>query len=415
MLTDPLIRTAKPKAAPYKLPREDGLFVLVNPNGAKWWRLAYKFEGREKSLSLGTYPEVPLKLARERRDEARRKLATGIDPSAHRQAEKARVEFERQNTFQAVADEWLMHQAGSMAAGTHNKARWMLQSFAYPFLGPKPMSAIRPRDVLEAVRAVEQRDKLETAHRLKARISQVFRYAIALDDGRATSDPCRDLRGALKPKRPTKHFAALTEPKAVAELLRAIDGYTGTPEVLAALKLAPLLFVRPGELRAAQWSQFELDSPSPSWRYFVSKTKANHIVPLCAQAVAVLRELHPLTGHGLSAKPDAPRYVFPNARTRARPMSENAITAALRSLGYSGDQMTGHGFRATARTLLSELGWKPDAIERQLAHKASGPLGAAYDRAQYLEERRRMMQAWADYLDGLKRGSVVHGAFGRAA
>ncbi|MGQ0501431.1 MAG: tyrosine-type recombinase/integrase [Panacagrimonas sp.] len=412
-LNDTLIRNAKPKATPYKLPREDGLFILVNPNGAKWWRFAYVFEGREKMLSLGTYPEVSLRLARERRHEGRTLLATGCDPSAHRQAVKARKALEAECTFRAVAVEWLAMRADSMSAGTHGKARWMLESFAYPFIGAKPLAAIQPPDVLAAIRAIEARDKLETAHRMKARISEVFRYAIAT--GRATSDPCRDLRGALKPKKPTKHFAALTEPKAVAELLRAIDGYTGTPEVLAALKLAPILFVRPGELRAAQWSQFELDGPAPSWRYFVSKTKANHIVPLCAQAVAVLRELHRLTGGGMPAKPDAPRYLFPNARTRARPMSENAITAALRGLGYSGDQMTGHGFRATARSLLSELGWKPDAIERQLAHKASGPLGAAYDRAQYLDERRKMMQAWADYLDGLKRGSVVHGAFARAA
>lgn len=412
-LSDVLVRNAKPQSKPYKLPRDGGLFVLVNPDGAKWWRFAYVFEGREKSISFGLYPDVTVKLARQRRDEARRQLAEGTDPSAARQVAKARREFESANTFRTTAEEWLALKLDAMASGTHNKARWMLETFVYPELGSKPLSSITPPDVLAVIRSIEARGILETAHRTKARISEVFRYAIAI--GRATSDPCRDLRGALKPKPATRHFAALTEPKDVAQLLRAIDGYTGTPEVHAALKLAPLLFVRPGELRAAQWPQFDLDGPSPTWRYFVSKTKANHIVPLCTQAVAVLRELHPLTGHGMPGKPDAPHHVFPNARTRSRPMSENAITAALRSLGYTGEQMTGHGFRATARTLLSELGWKPDAIERQLAHKASGPLGAAYDRAQYLDERRRMMQAWADYLDGLKRGSVVHGAFGRAA
>jgi integrase len=282
-----------------------------------------------------------------------------------------------------------------------------------PALGDKPLTSIQPPDVLDALRAIERSGRLETLHRVKARISEVFRYAIAT--GRAVSDPTRDLRGALKPKRPTRHFAALTEPQQVGDLLRAIDGYTGTPEVRAALKLAPLLFVRPGELRAAQWSQFELDSDAPTWRYFVSKTKVHHIVPLSAQAVAILRELQPLTGAGLELKPDAPRYVFPGARSRLRPMSENAVTAALRSLGYTGEQMTGHGFRATARTLLAEMGWMPDIIERQLAHKPAGPLGAAYDRATFLVERRKLMQAWADYLDGLRRGAVIHGRFGKAA
>lgn len=411
-LTDTCIRNAKPKARPYKLAREFGLFVLVNPNGAKHWRLAYHFEGKEKLLSLGAYPEVSLRLARDRREAARKLLARGVDPSAERQADKARRELEAATTFKATAQQWLEMKADTMAAGTHNKARWMLE-FAYPHIGAKPLVEIQPPDVLQALRAIERTGKLETMHRVKARISEVFRFAIAT--GRAVSDPCRDLRGALKPKRPTRHFAALIEPAAVADLLRAIDGYSGTPEVRAALKLSPLLFVRPGELRHAQWSQFDLDGTAPSWRYHVSKTRADHIVPLSAQAVVILRELQPLTGRGLSAKPDAPRYVFPNARTRARPMSENAVNAALRGLGYTGEQMTAHGFRATARTLLSELGWKPDAIERQLAHKASGPLGAAYDRAQYLQERRQMMQAWADYLDGLKRGTVVQGAFGRAA
>lgn len=411
-LTDTQLRNAKPRPKPYKLPRELGLFLLVNPNGGKHWRFAYQFEGREKLLSFGAYPDVPLVLARERRDAARKLLAAGTDPSTARQADKARRELEATNTFRTTARQWLEMRADTMAAGTHNKARWMLE-FAYPFIGDKPMGEIQPPDVLQALRAIERTGKLETMHRVKARISEVFRYAIAT--GRAISDPCRDLRGAIKAKRPTRHFAALIEPAAVADLLRAIDGYHGTPEVCAALKLSPLLFVRPGELRHAQWPQFELDGPAPAWRYHVSKTRADHIVPLPAQAVAILRELQPLTGQGLPARPDTPRYVFPGARTRARPMSENAVNAALRGLGYTGNQMTAHGFRATARTLLSELGWKPDAIERQLAHKASGPLGAAYDRAQYLQERRQMMQAWADYLDGLKRGTVVHGAFGRAA
>lgn len=398
-LSDTQLRNAKPAAKPYKLPREDGLFLLVNPNGSKWWRFTYRFNGREKLLSVGTYPDVPLSLARRRRDEARRMVAAGIDPSAQRQRETAKREQEAQTTFRVLANEWLAMKSGSLSESTHNKARWMLD-LVMPALGAKPLCSMQPPDVLAALREIEQTGRLETMHRTKARISEVFRYAIAT--GRAISDPTRDLRGALKAKRPTRHFAALTDPKQVSELLNAIHGYTGTPEVRAALKLAPLLFARPGELRAAQWSQFDLDSDSPTWRYYVSKTKVHHIVPLSVQAVAILRELRPLTDAGLEFKPDAPRYVFPGARSRLRPMSENAITAALRALGFAGDQMTGHGFRAMARTLLAEQGWMPDVIERQLAHKPSGPLGAAYDRALFLAERRKLMQAWADYLDVLR-------------
>ncbi len=398
-LNDTLIRNAKPKAKPYKLPREQGLFVLVNPAGAKHWRFAYVFQGKEKLLSLGAYPAVSLKQARARREDACRLLAQGTDPSVERQAQRTRQQVEAANTFQTIADEWLRMKAGTLSDGTHNKARWML-AFAYLRLGSMPLTAIQPPDVLAVLREIEASGKLETMHRVKARISEVFRYAIAT--GRATSDPCRDLRGALKPKRPTRHFAAITEPAQLADLLRALDGYSGTPEVTAALRLAPLLFARPGELRSAQWPEFDLNGAAPTWRYFVSKTKAHHMVPLSSQAVTILRELHPITGHSLEQKPGAPHYLFPNARSRLRPMSENAVTAALRTLGYGGDQMTGHGFRATARTLLAELGWNPDAIERQLAHKPAGPLGAAYDRALFLQERRRMMQAWADYLDTLK-------------
>ncbi|MFA5938668.1 MAG: integrase arm-type DNA-binding domain-containing protein [Sinimarinibacterium sp.] len=415
-LNDTLIRSARPKAKPYKLPRERGLFLLVNPNGAKLWRLSYTFAGREKLLSLGAYPDVPLrghtdietgqfiKGARDLRDDARKLLAAGIDPSAQRQAENARQHEAALNTFKAVATQWLAMRVGVLSPGTLNKARWMLET-VYPYIGDMPLADMQPPHILQALRQIENSGRLETMHRVKARISEVFRFAIAT--GRATSDPTRDLRGALKPKPATKHHAALTDPKAFGQLLRAIDGYTGTPEVCTALKLAPLLFVRPGELRAAQWPQFDLDSDTPAWRYFVTKTRADHIVPLSAQAVFLLRELRPLTDVASPRKPDAPRYVFPSARTRERPMSENTVTAALRALGYSGEQMTGHGFRATARTLLAERGWNPDAIERQLAHKASGPLGAAYDRAQFLQDRRRMMQSWADYLDGLKRGTVV--------
>ena len=407
------IQAAKAGAKPYKLADGGGLFLLVNPNGSKLWRLKYRYTGKEKLLAIGSYPDVPLIDAREARDKARKFLAAGVDPGQHKRSEKARARTAATNSFEAVAREWLAMKADEMAPVTHNKARWVLESFAFPHIGSRPLSEIEPPDVLAALRKVEADGKLETLHRLKGRISEVFRFAIA--DGRATSDPTRDLRGAIKPKRPVKHHASLTDPKAVGDLLRAMDGYSGTAETCAALKLAPLLFVRPGELRTAEWPQFELDGPAPAWRFFVNKTKTHHIVPLSAQAVEILANLKPLTGNGAAGRPGAPCYVFPSVRTRARPMSENTVNYALRGLGYTGEQITGHGFRAMARTLLAEMGWKPDAIERQLAHKASGPLGAAYDRAQFLDERRKMMQAWADYLDGLKRGNIVAGNFGRAA
>lgn len=400
-LKDKTVRNAMGKPKPYKLADGGGLFVLVNPNGSKWWRLKYRVDGREKLLSFGVYPTVSLLAARQQRDQAKERIAKGEDPSAVRQAERVQREVEAANTFQAVAGEWLEREAGGIAAVTLDKAKWMLEAFAYPKLGKRPLASIQPKDVLAVMRVLEADGKIETMHRLKARISEIFRYAIST--GRVETDPTRDLRGALKSK-VTRHHAALTDPKDVAELLRAIEGYRGTAEATVALRLAPMLFVRPGELRAAQWPQFELDGPAPAWRYRVSKTKTDHIVPLPVQAVEILRQLQRLTDRPSDARPDLPRFVFPGARTRGRPMSENTINAALRRLGYTREQMTGHGFRAMARTLLAEMGWKPDAIERQLAHKPSGPLGAAYDRAQYLDERRLMMQAWADYLEQLRRG-----------
>lgn len=401
-LKDVAVRRAASKSKPYKLADGGGLFLLVNPSGSKWWRLKYRIDGREKLLSLGVYPEVSLLDARERRDAARKLLAAGADPSLERKADRLQRETAAANTFRAIAAEWLELKADELAPGTHGKARWMLETFAYPKLGARPLVSIEPPDVLAVLLELQKDDKLETMHRVKARISEVFRFAISTR--RASTDPTRDLRGAVKAKKSTKHHAALTDPKAIGELMRAIYGYNGSPESYAALRLAPMLFVRPGELRSAEWPQFELDSPAPAWRYLVSKTKTQHIVPLPTQAVEILRELRPLTDSTSDAREDLPRFVFPSVRTRARPMSENTVNAALRRLGYTGDQMTGHGFRAMARTLLAEMGWKPDAIERQLAHKASGPLGAAYDRAQYLDERRKMMQSWADYLDQLRRG-----------
>lgn len=404
MYSDASVKNAKPRASTYKLPREQGLFLVITPRGTKLWRFAYTFEGREGLLSLGQYPDTPLKLARERRDEARRQVAAGVNPSAARKETKARKKSEAVNTFRATALEWLAHKESTRTEATTKKLRWLLDDFLLPGLGNKPLAQIQPRDILAVLRPIGARGRLETMHRAKSCASEVFRFAIRHD--RATSDPCRDLVGVLDSKRPVKHHAALTDPREVAELVRAVDGYTGTPEVLAALKLGMLLFVRPGELRRAQWPEFDIESDAPAWRFLATKTKTHHVVPLSAQAVEILRSLRLLTDCPSTVRSDLPRYVFPSVRSRSRPMSENTLNAALRRLGYTHDQQTSHGFRAMARTLLAELGWPPAAIEIQLAHKPSGPLGAAYDRAKYLDERRRMMTAWADYLDRLRAGET---------
>lgn len=389
-LSEQKLRNAKPEQKPYKLFDERGLFVIVRPDGAKWWRLKYRLGGVEKGLSLGIYPDTSLKLAREKRDEARKLIAAGVDPSAKRQAERVSLA----DTFEAIAREWLAKQP--FTAKTLAKAEWTFNDLIFPYLGSRPIATITAPDVLAVVRRLEFRGKLETAHRTKQRIGQVLRYAIAT--GRAERDVTADLRGALAPVVVTNH-AAVTEPAKIGELLRAIDGYRGQPATEAALKLAPLVFVRPGELRAAAWSEFDLDAAE--WRIPASrmKMKEAHIVPLSAQAIAILRDLQPVTG------PDG--YVFPGLRDPNRPMSENAITAALRRMGYTGDEMTWHGFRSLASTALNEQGFAPDVIELQLAHKERNKVRAAYNRAQRLAERRQMMQAWANYLDGLKAGGNV--------
>jgi integrase len=294
---------------------------------------------------------------------------------------------------------------GKRVATTNETIRTRVEADLLPWLGNRPIADIKAPELLATLRRVEARGSLIVAKRLRQVAGQVFRYAVAT--GRAERDPSGDLRGALKSPGAERHHAAFTNPADVAELLRTIDGYSGSPITRAALQLSPLLFVRPGELRAAEWPEFDLHAAE--WRIPAHKMKMRlpHIVPLSKQAVAILRDLQPLTGGAIAGKADAPRFVFPGARTRMRPMSNNTVNASLRRIGYTGEQMTAHGFRATARTLLAELGWLPDAIERQLAHKASGPLGAAYDRAQFLNERRKMMQAWADYLDSLRNGAAV--------
>jgi integrase len=392
-LTDTAIRSARPKEKPYKLFDGGGLFLLVRPNGSRLWRLKYRVEGREKLLSVGIYPEISLKSARERRDDARRLVAAGVDPSAKRKAERAA----RADTFEAMTREWLDLKSRGLTERTHAKRLSRFEAFVFPYLGKRPVATITAPDLLTVLQRVEARGKNETAHRVRSESSAVFRYAIAT--GRAERDPAEDLRGALAPVVVRNH-PAITEPGKIGELLRAIHGYVGQPSTAYALKLLPLTFVRPGELRGAEWAEFDLDRAE--WRIPGARMKMGeqHIVPLSSQAVALLRELHPLTGSG--------RYLFPSLRTGERPISNNTLNAALRRLGYTGDEMVSHGFRSMASTCLNEKGWEPDLIELQLAHAERDEVRGAYNRALRLADRRRMMQAWADYLDGLRAsGNVV--------
>ena len=396
MLSDTAIKRAKPTEKARKLFDAHGLYLLVMPTGGKWWRLKYRFAGKEKLLALGTYPEVTLREARERGQDARRKLAAGIDPGAERKAAKAAVTARETEGFEAVARQWFEKFSASWAPGHARTVIQRLDRDVFPWLGSRPMGEIAASELLTVLRRVESRGALETAHRIYQVCGQVFRYAIAT--GQAQRDPSADLRGALPPA-VEKHRSALTRPTEVGGLMRAISGYQGSFVTRCALRLAALTFVRPGELRRAEWSEIDFDNTV--WRIPATKMKmrAEHLVPLSPQAIAVLRELHPLTGGG--------KYLFPSVRSHGRPMSENTVLAALRRMGYGPHEMSGHGFRTTASTILNEMGWSPDAIERQLAHAERDEVRGAYNRAEYLSERRTMMQAWADYLDGLASGGTV--------
>jgi integrase len=394
-LTDSIARNAKPAAKTVRMFDRDGLYLEVSPRGGKWWRLKYRYAGKEKRVSLGVYPEVNLKKARARTIDARQLLEAGVDPSENRRAAKAAQMEGAANSFEVVSREWIDQQMKSWVKGHGERILTRFERDIFPWIGARPIADLTAPELLTTVRRIEKRGALETAHRALGNCGQVFRYAIAT--GRAKRDPTGDLRGALPAVRPT-HFAAITEPKRVGALLRAIDGYEGSLTVRCALRLAPLVFVRPGELRHAEWTAMDLDGGE--WRYTVTKTNTPHIVPLASQAVAILRELKPLTGRG--------RYVFSSARSSQRPMSDNAILAAMRRMGIAKDEMSGHGFRAMARTILDEvLGFRPDFIEHQLAHAVRDPNGRAYNRTAHLAERRKMMQAWADYLDKLKYGADV--------
>ena len=399
-LTDSTIRNAKPRERLYKLYDADGLYVEITPKGAKRWRFKYRrpATGKENRLSMGAYPTVSLKEARKRRDEARRLLAQGIDPAAVRQMQKQAARRTAEGTFQAVAESWRDHYLSTKSEG-HQKRTWsIIRRTLLPYIGKRPISEIRPPELLEALRITEDRGRIETAHRALQSAGQIFRFAITR--GQAETDPTPALRGALKPTN-TRHMPAPTDPDTVAGLLRMFDAFEGGAVVATAVRLLPLLFCRPGELRTMRWEDVDLEAKE--WRYTATKTGTTHLVPLSRQAVVLVEKLRPLTGHLAGG------WVFPNGRTPLKPMSQAAINAAYRRLGIdTKEELTGHGWRAIARTLLHErLGYPPEVIEQQLAHAVPDTLGRAYNRTRFLEQRREMMQAWADYLDRLRSGAEV--------
>ncbi len=405
-LTDTAVRNAKSGAKPAKLSDERGLFLIVTPAGGKWWRFRYSFGGKEKLLSLGTYPDVSLAKARQKRDQARELLADGTDPSQHRKAAKQTRAGLAVNTFEVIGREWYAKAMVNKADTTKEKLMRRLEVDVFPWIGARPISSIVPADLVRIIERIEQRGAVDLAKRVHNATGRIFKYAVT--KGFASSNPAQmiDLNLIL-PQKGVQHHSSVTEPKAVGGLLRAIDGFTGSFSTRCALRLASLVFVRPGNLRHAEWTEIDFDKDE--WRIPAGKMKISeqHIVPLSVQAIAILREIQPLTGGG--------RYVFASERGGGKPMSENTINAALRRMGYAKDEMTGHGFRSTASTLLHELGLPHAVIERQLAHGERNKVSAAYNFAEYLPERRKMMQQWADYLDKLKVGAEVIPLHGNGA
>jgi len=385
------VQSAKPKDKSYKLSDVRGLYIEISPSGGKWWRYKYRFDGKEKRISLGTYPDISIAKARDNHMAARRLLAEGIDPSEDRKSKKAIKKINAENSFEQVARAWWESHMQNKAASHKDKVIRRFELYLFPWIGNKPISDITSPQVLEVIRRIEKLNIAETAHRTLQTAGQVFRYAV--QNGYALRDVTVDLKGAIPPTT-TKHMAAFTEPKQIAELLRAIDGFKGTLTVQCALKLSPLVFVRPSELRQARWKDIDLDAGQ--WSYLVSKTKTDHLVPLSTQAIEILRTIQPLSGQG--------EYVFQGGHSPRRPMSEAAVNAALKRMGYdTQSEITGHGFRAMARTILHErLNIDPYIIEHQLAHKVPDTLGAAYNRTKFIDQRKIMMQSWADYLDALK-------------
>jgi integrase len=390
------IKSAKPKEKPYKMADEKGLYLLVNPNGSKLWKFKYRFSGVEKKLSFGAFPDVSLAAARDSRDEARRQLTNAIDPGILKNSIKRSKKIADENSFEAVAREWHAKFTPKWSKSHGERILIRLEQNIFPWIGKRPIHEVNAPDILSALRRIENRGAVETAHRVSQICGQVFCYAIVI--GKAERNPAADLRGALAPVK-QKHHASITDTVEIGKLLCAINDYHGHFVTKCALQLAPLFFVRPGELRHAEWSEFDLEKAE--WRIPAEKMKMKeqHIVPLCTQAIEILNELSAYTGSG--------KYLFPSLRSISRPMSENTLLAALRRLGYTSAEMTGHGFRSMASTLLNENGWNRDAIERQLAHAERNNIRAAYNYAEYLPERRTMMQWWADYLDGLKTGATT--------
>jgi integrase len=404
-LTATEVKQAKPGPRDRKLADGGGLFLLVTSNGGKRWRFKYRFAGKEKLLALGTYPDVTLADARKRHQVAREKLANEIDPGEVRKVEKLTRHLAAAESFEAVALEWFNTKMTGKSEGHRARTKRALEKDLFPYIGSRPIAAIAAPELLATLRRIESRGAIDTAHRAKQTAGQIFRYAVAT--GRAERDPTGDIKGALQ-NATTRHNPAVIDPPGVGRLMLAIDGFQGTPVVKAALQLSALLFQRPGEIRAMEWA--EINWEAERWELSADKMKMGqpHIVPLCRQAQDILRELHRLTGRG--------RYVMPNARGGSRPLSENGVRTALRTMGYDNDTMTPHGFRATARTLLDEvLGYRVDWIEHQLAHAVRDTNGRAYNRTSHLEGRAQMMQGWADYLDNLrlqaKAGNVVTADF----
>ena len=390
------IKSAKLKEKPYKMADEKGLYLLVNPNGSKLWKFKYRFSGVEKKLSFGAFPDVSLAAAREARDEARRQLTNTIDPGILKNSIKRSKKMAEENSFEAVAREWHAKFTPKWSKNHGERILIRLEQNIFPWIGKSSINEVTAPEILSALRRIENRGAVETAHRVSQICGQVFRYASVI--GKAERNPAADLRGALAPVK-QKHHASIIDSVEIGKLLNAISEYRGNFITKCALQLAPLFFVRPGELRHAEWSEFDLQKAE--WRIPAEKMKMKeqHIVPLATQAIEIIQELHAYTGSG--------KYLFPSLRSATRPMSENTVLAALRRLGYSSAEMTGHGFRSIASTLLNEHGWNRDAIERQLAHAERNNIRAAYNYAEYLPERRNMMQWWAQHLDKLKAGAEI--------
>ena len=395
-LTDMKVKTAKPKEKPYKLAAGRGLHLLVKIDGSKHWQFRFRFDAKENTLAIGRYPEVSLASAEKKATSTLELLAEGIDPSENKKAAKASKTGALANSLEVVAREWAISYFTNKSVSHKDRTLRRLENYIFPWLGSKPISEITAPQILEVIKRIENLNKLETAHRTLQATSQIFRHAV--QTGRALRDPCVDLRGAL-PASVVKHMAAFTEPKEIAELLRAIDGFTGSFTVQTALRLSPLVFTRPSELRTAKWADIDLETNE--WRYRVSKTNTMHLVPLSKQAAKLFADMRSVSGHA--------EFVFQGGHDPKKPMSAAAINAALQRMGYdTKTDITAHGFRAMARTMLHErLNIDPYIIEHQLAHKVPDALGAAYNRTKFLEQRKLMMQQWADYLDELKAGAKI--------